>query len=112
MSFSSPRNSPSVVIDDLGAALEQDAHLARLERPGADLGTLQVLQHRHRLHLPARGGADAVEHLGVVLEAAVREVEARHVHAELEQLVDGVLGPSSRDRAWRRSWHGASVPCL
>ena len=80
---------------DVAPALEEDADLPGLQRAGADLRTLEVLEHGHRAHEPPRGAADAVEHVGVVLVAAMREVEARDVHAELEELVD-CLGTLAR----------------
>jgi hypothetical protein len=75
---------------DGGPRLQEHAHLAGGQRPGADLGPLQVLQHRQGLPQPARGGPHLVEGEGVVLGASVGEVQAGHVCAQLEELADGL----------------------
>jgi hypothetical protein len=85
---------PAVVADqvgvgrdrELGAGLELG--LAGGESPDPDLGALQVEQHGDGPAALLRLGPDRGQHAGVVLVAAVREVEADHVHAGLDQLAD------------------------
>ena len=84
-SRASPLSSGSVVIDDLRARLQPDARPPGSERAGPDLRALQVLEDRDRAAEVARGGADPVEHLGVILVTPVGEVEAGHVDAGGEQ---------------------------
>ena len=63
-----------------------------LQRSGADLRALQILQDADGAGFAIGGAAQAGDVAGVVLVGAVGEVEARDVHAEAKQVAHGGFG--------------------
>jgi hypothetical protein len=81
------------VDDDVLAGFELDG-LVVLEHGGANLGTLGVEEDGAVRLLLLADLAEAIEDTLVRLVIAVREVEARHAHARVDQLPHGFLVPA------------------
>jgi len=71
-------------------ALGQDCAAPR-ESFDADLGSLQVAEHRDVLAHHLRRAAHVLDTLAVILRLAVREVDAHHVGPATDDLLDGAL---------------------
>ena len=103
---SSPSCSPSTR-DDLSA--RRQVELAG-KCAGADLRAAEVLQRRDRLPLGVARLAQPREARAVLLVGAVREVEARDVHAGVDERFEARRRSRTRGRACRRAWRDV-WPC-
>ena len=85
MSRASPFSSHSVVITISAPGSSRTPARPAVRGPVRIFGPLQILEDGDRAPEVPRGGPDPVQHLRVVLVAAVREVEPRHVDAGGQQ---------------------------
>ena len=84
--------------DDQRVAFLERNRLAAFQPAGADLRAAQVLQNRHVAVGAPGGGANAIEHAGVIRLRAMREVQAHDVDAGRDQRVeDGRIGRCRSD---------------
>ena len=60
-----------------------------LQWAGADLGALQVLEDAERASFALGSTAEALDVVRVLFVSAVREIQARNVHAQAEQIAHG-----------------------
>ena len=81
----------------------------RGKRAGADLRAAEILQRGDGLLLRVARLAQAREPRAVLLVRAVREVEARDVHARVDERARALRASRTRGRACRRAWRGGSA---
>jgi len=85
-----------VAADEADHVAGAQQHRAARDLAQPDLRTRQVPQHRDGPAVLVRPATDAGQHLGVLLERAVAEVQPADAHAGFEQLRELLLRPAGR----------------